>query len=93
MADPIVQEAKTQAKAKVTAADAAADTARELAKLAGTPMTAINPPTEDVLGRALPDDPDERRIQQVEAHAIRDQRVAVDVARTQRGLPTKYATE
>jgi len=86
-------EAKTQAKANAKAADLAADTARELAELAGTPMAAINRPTEDALGRELPDDVDAARIQQREAVAIREQRVAVDVARVQRGLSPKYATE
>lgn len=91
--DPIVAEAKTQAKAKATSADLAADTARELASLAGKPMVALNRPVEDVIGRKLPKDPEEARIQEREAIAIRDQRVAVDTARTQRGLPPKYATE
>jgi len=91
MADPIVKEAKAQAEAKVAAADAAADTARELAELAGKPMVALNRPAQDVIGRDLPDDVDEARAQQREAVAIRQGRVEVDVARTQRGLPTKYA--
>lgn len=89
--DPAVAAARDQANAKLSAAEAAADTARELAELAGTPMAPLNRPTEDVLGRELPKDPDEARIQQREAHAIRDQRVAVDTARVQRGLEPKYA--
>jgi hypothetical protein len=91
--DPILAEAKAQADAKATAADLAADAAHELAELASKPMVALNRPTEDALGRDLPDDTDAARAQQREAIIIRDQRVAVDVARTQRGLAPKYATK
>jgi hypothetical protein len=91
--DPVIAAAKEQADARVSAADAAGDTAHELAELAGTPMVAINRATEDVLGRKLPDDPDKARAQQREAQAIRQSHVEVDVARVQRGLPPKYATE
>lgn len=91
--DPVVEAAKEQAAERVSAAEAAADAARELAELAGKPMAALNRPTEDVLGNKLPDDPDEARQQQREAVAIRQQRVEVDVARAQRGLAPKYATK
>lgn len=93
MADDVTKDAQDQANAKATSSKLAADTAAELAELAGTPMAALNRPVEDVLGRKLAKDPDKARAQQREAIAIRDQRVAIDVARTQRGLPTKYATE
>lgn len=93
MAEETTKAAREQAAARVDGAEAAADAARELAELAGKPMAALNRPTEDVLGNKLPDDPDEARAQQRQAHLIREQRVAVDVARVQRGLAPKYATE
>jgi hypothetical protein len=93
MADPIVKAAKAQAQEEATAADVAADTARELLELASVPMKSLTRPAQDVLGRDLPEDDDEARAQQREAALIREQRIAIDVARTQRGLPTKYAAE
>lgn len=89
--DPVVQDAQHQADARLAAIEAQADAARELAELADQPMAPLNRPTEDVLGRKLPADPDEARIQQRAAHAERDMRVAVDTARVQRGLDPKYA--
>lgn len=89
--DPIVEAAKDQARVRLNAAEAAADAARELASVSALPMAALNRPTEDVLGNALPDDDAEARIQQREAIAIRATRVDVDVARVQRGLPPLYA--
>ncbi len=71
----------------------AADNARELTELRRQPTVGLNRPPEDVLGRPLPDDPAAAREQRLDAVALRDQRIAVDVARTQRGLPTKYATK
>lgn len=71
----------------------AAEADAALAELADVPMAALNAPTHDVIGRELPADSDKARAQAREAIQIRDKRVAVDVARTQRGLQPKYATE
>lgn len=105
-ADPTAQpgggaETASQVRAKAVdvaevredTAKLAADAAGELAKLAELPMRPLNEPAQDALGRPLVGELDERRQQQRAAVAIRQQRVEIDVARVQRGLAPKYATE